>query len=450
MNKSTLIIASLLSVLLLNSCLSSDDSEVVYSNDAAISSFTLGTLKRIATTKSKLGLDSTYQTTYSGSSVKFYIDQLRHEVYNPDSLPKGVDQKKIICTITTKNGGVITIKSMTSDTLGYYSSSDSIDFTEPRTFRIYSSAGTAYNDYKISVNVHKQDSGTFVWKKMAEALPFKDATAVKLATLGTTLLAFASDGSQTKVWQTTDGTAWTQTGTTLAADGWQNVVGTGAKVYYLNNGNIYTLTAQGQTSAAARGISHLVAASHSGAYGLKSDGKGISRFDGKNWADETLDGDASALPTGLTAFSAQRLVSNDSTDVVMFIGLNGKTKAMETWEKIDEYQSSARNHSWLHITPPDGYALPVITQPNIIDYDGYSLAFGPDDFVNHSLFTPFYQTADKGLTWHKFSGFELPGGAEFNGVCSSTVDSNNFIWLFCGGTGQLWRGRINKLGWVVK
>jgi len=30
------------------------------------------------------------------------------------------------------------------------------------------------------------------------------------------------------------------------------------------------------------------------------------------------------------------------------------------------------------------------------------------------------------------------------------VDDDDNLWLFCGGTGQVWRGRLNKLGWQIK
>ena len=35
------------------------------------------------------------------------------------------------------------------------------------------------------------------------------------------------------------------------------------------------------------------------------------------------------------------------------------------------------------------------------------------------------------------------------GLCANTwyVDDDNYLWLICEGTGQVWRGRVNKLGW---
>ena len=28
------------------------------------------------------------------------------------------------------------------------------------------------------------------------------------------------------------------------------------------------------------------------------------------------------------------------------------------------------------------------------------------------------------------------------------TDDDNFIWVVCGGTGQVWRGRLNRMGWT--
>jgi hypothetical protein len=30
---------------------------------------------------------------------------------------------------------------------------------------------------------------------------------------------------------------------------------------------------------------------------------------------------------------------------------------------------------------------------------------------------------------------------------SAFSDKDNFIWLICSGTGEVWRGRLNRLGW---
>ena len=94
---------------------STDDNDVVYYDDTAITSFSLGTMNRYVHTKSSTGADSVYKTTYSGSNYAFYIDQLTCEIYNVDSLPKGTDAAHVITTISTKNGGTAIWKSSRRD-----------------------------------------------------------------------------------------------------------------------------------------------------------------------------------------------------------------------------------------------------------------------------------------------------------------------------------------------
>ena len=55
---------------------------------------------------------------------------------------------------------------MTSESLKYFYSTDSTDFSVPRDFNVYSNSGVAYRKYTVRVNVHKENAEDFVWKKM--------------------------------------------------------------------------------------------------------------------------------------------------------------------------------------------------------------------------------------------------------------------------------------------
>ena len=117
MTRKLLAFAVMLSaVLTLTSCLGDSDDEVIYPSDAAITSFTLGSLKCYTTTSSK-GVDSTYTTILKGSDYHFMIDQVNRTIYNLDSLPYGTDIAHVLCTILSKSSSSIAIKSMKSDSL---------------------------------------------------------------------------------------------------------------------------------------------------------------------------------------------------------------------------------------------------------------------------------------------------------------------------------------------
>ena len=158
----------LAATLLTTSCLGSDDDDVTTYDDVAIMSFTLGTLNRYLTTTSSTGADSTYKTTYAGSSYKMNIDHLGGRIFNSDSLLNGTDNRHVLCTITTSNSALVTVKSMTSDSLRVFSSSDSIDFSQARVFRVHSTDGAYTRDYIVSLAVRQMEQGTLLWKPMQE------------------------------------------------------------------------------------------------------------------------------------------------------------------------------------------------------------------------------------------------------------------------------------------
>jgi hypothetical protein len=157
----------LMTGMLLTSCLNSDDSTTTYYDDMAIMSFSLGTINRYSHTTTAAGKDSVYKTTYAGSVYKMNIDQLNHKIYNTDSLPIGTDAKHVLCTVTTRNNAVVYVKSLTSDTLTYFrSGQDSVDFTQPRLFRVFASDGSGSRDYLVTLNLRTQNAGRLLWTQM--------------------------------------------------------------------------------------------------------------------------------------------------------------------------------------------------------------------------------------------------------------------------------------------
>lgn len=152
-------------MLLLPSCLGNDDDATVY-DDVAVTSFTLGTLNRYVTKTTSAGNDTTYKVSYTGSLYKMAIDHVGCRIFNNDSLPIGTDLKHVVCTLATRNSAVIAVKSLTSDSVFSYSSKDSLDFSVPRTFRIFSTDGKHYRDYTVTLSARQHEAGTLVWTSM--------------------------------------------------------------------------------------------------------------------------------------------------------------------------------------------------------------------------------------------------------------------------------------------
>ena len=152
---------------LCTSCLGSESEEYTYYDDAAITSFSLGTLNCYRYLLTSDGRDSIATSTITGSDYQFYINQEQRKIFNPDSLPYGTDVEKVICSITTKNSGSIIIKHPQNDSVAVYTSTDSIDFTVPRIFFVYSQSGKYSRQYEVRVNAHQQTGDEMVWKQFS-------------------------------------------------------------------------------------------------------------------------------------------------------------------------------------------------------------------------------------------------------------------------------------------
>jgi hypothetical protein len=62
----------------------------------------------------------------------------------------------------------------------------------------------------------------------------------------------------------------------------------------------------------------------------------------------------------------------------------------------------------------------------------------------------FYKSSDGGLTWPVDNTIIIP--KDFSGDTKNFTmvkDNNSFLWIIYGSSGQVWKGRYNKLGWAV-
>ena len=153
--------------LTLTSCLGGEETTDLSSyDDMAITAFSVSSVKRTLHKTSSKGEDSTYVTTVNSSLPVFSIDQYQQKIYNLEPLPSGTDLTKVVVSITSKSSGTICLKSLTSDSLFYYSSTDSLDFSQPRELRVYALNGSGYRAYIVSMNVSTTDDNTMQWQQM--------------------------------------------------------------------------------------------------------------------------------------------------------------------------------------------------------------------------------------------------------------------------------------------
>jgi len=186
----------------LTSCLKndSDDAETISYNETAISSFALSAVNRYIHTTTSAGKDSVYRQVLTVKNYPFTIDQYQRKIYNTDSLPADCDLKHVLATIGKSTySGNIYIKSMVSDTLFVYNSSDSLDLSQTREIRVYDNTLTRYRSYTLQVN-KKSDSSTgstFIWEQMsssAEGMPADIRNEILLSEATKTGFRLTSDG----------------------------------------------------------------------------------------------------------------------------------------------------------------------------------------------------------------------------------------------------------------
>lgn len=448
----------------LTSCLG-DDQEYTYYDDVAITSFKLGALNLYRHTLSSTGADSTYKRTLSFADYAFNIDQLKGEIWNADSLPMGIDASKVLCTITSKNSGVIAIKSMTSDSLSAYNSKDSIDFSEPRVFRVYNTNGIADRAYTIRLNVHQEEDDSCVWTKVASAnTSIANLTNMKALSLEDKVYLFGNEGDTPKLYTTTlaDGVNWTEVATSpvLSVDAAKNVILKNETFFCLSEGKLLkSADATNWDEVISTDLRQLIAATSAHLYALSADNKIMSSADdGVTWIEEELDEDASFLPSEDISYACRTLETNDGAEKVLLIGNRSSEDYPNdyrsvVWTKIDEYSEGSRNHAWSYtaLSWENKYRLSRAKNWQIINYDHANFKAICGNGIMDSDITALsqiYHSGDDGITWVKDNVMRIP--SELSTDASSfamTKDKKNSVWIICGGTGQVWKARINRLVW---
>lgn len=462
MKSKTINIAVLLAALFsLVSCLDTNDGDYVYTDDSAVTAFSVTSAKKAVHVKASNGADSVYYTTATLTAYKFVIDQQRCVIYNPDSLPYGVDPTKLIVSANSVNSGSLVLKSMTSDSLSYLSTTDSLDFSKPRELQVYSLSGAAVRKYEVRVNVHQEPADQFNWTKLPTPTAFTNANGVKsfvvtTASGATRRFLLASDGTTTTVYRADGDNAWTAATPNfnhiLAAETYRSAAVKHDTLFVCDNG-VVMATTDGDTwtqqATAEAGVARIIAANPIRLYAYNNEGVMVSSDDsGKTWKAASIDESASLLPNGDITYATLPLSTNANAYRTLLIGSvpEASTTAFSIWGKIDEGTAYSENQPWMfydHNTL-NRHELSLMQNFSAFTYDGKIMMVGNEDRV---YLPNFYASRDGGITWEADTVITSPLGFFVIGPYTVSVDKDNFIWFVSGKTGETWRGRINRLGW---
>lgn len=442
-------IALITATLSLSSCLSSDETTVEYTHDTAITAFSLGSLDRY--TKTKAGKDTLLKANVTGSDYKFYIDQAQRLIYNVDSLPCGVRDTAILATISSKNSSPILLMDINKpdSVAAYYSSSDSINFSKPRFIRVYSSDYSAYAEYKVTVNVHKELPYEFKWHELAQnnsqLAAFSDLKAVAC---GDYIYVFGKTTEGTKVLKSAinDGSAWSpiMMNESLNSDAYQSAVALEGKLYISDGGKVYASDDAATWTSVSKNadIKQLIGASSKNLYAYTATGISVSKDKGVSWEAEKLDKDADYLPTQNISMNAAGVLSAKNVENVMLMGTRDKAlndTIATTWLRTVDYDVNAEAGQWnyLEIENNKSGKMPWLDQVITCAADTGFVALGNNG--------KWYKSQNAGLTWKQDKMVVLPAKFATEGRFAFCRDKQHYYWIIRNG--YVWRGRFNIDGW---
>ena len=442
-------IALITATLSLSSCLSSDETTVEYTHDTAITAFSLGSLDRY--TKTKAGKDTLLKANVKGSDYKFYIDQAQRLIYNVDSLPCGVRDTAILATIRSKNSSPILLMDINKpdSVAAYYSSSDSINFSKPRFIRVYSSDYSAYAQYQVTVNVHKELPYEFKWHELAQnnsqLTAFSDLKAVAC---GDDIYVFGKTAEGTQVLKSAinDGSAWSSImmNVNLSSDAYQSAVALEGKLYISDGGKVYA-SADAATwalvSSENADVKQLIGASSKNLYAYNTAaGISVSKDMGVSWEQEKLDTDKAYLPTQNISMNVAGVLSAKDVENVMLLGTRDKAlndTVATTWLRTVDYANEDGQWNYLEIEKNKSGKMPWLDQVITCAADTGFVALGSNG--------KWYKSQDAGLTWKQDAMVVLPAKFATEGRFAFCRDKQHYYWIIRNG--YVWRGRFNIDGW---
>ena len=459
---------------LMTSCLGGDDEITIDDwilGNAQISGFSL-------TNDSITGL----------SSVKFTIDQLNGKIFNKDSMPYGtVIDEKVLCKLTFDSyldvANVAFVNILTNDTV--WGTTDSVDFSTPVEITVYPLDGITTKKYEAKINIHQVNPETMVWQKHSDMFSDKKYNDMKVISFRDSYYMYVCE----------DGVYSLFVSETEKIDNWREITLSGFpdKAILLqiaeNEGGLYVITEDGglycsseeqnssgeQQWSQIEGVptiktllgylsANIISNRPSAITGIAvEDGtmKFFSIFKNNSWDT------GSVVPANfpVSGFGSIHYEAMYNPRIVIAAGRDmNDYMSNDVWSTIDGKSWALISTNGVPFSPREGVALSI--------YDNCFFLVGGIDNKGKAL-KDIYFSVDQGITWfHNYftyvdsedenseeqvlvekSIYEMPEDYASRCFNSVIVDDNNYMLLFGGKASKdtnvlsdLWRGRINRLG----
>lgn len=430
---------------LLTGCMS-DDYDYETTGNCVITNITLGTLNQLVHTKTSSGTDSTYIAAVTGSLYPMSIDHVARRVFNLDSLPAGTDVSKVVFSNFTSSSSA-TIRSLVTGRDSVFSVKDSTDFSVPREITVHAEDGISKRTYTVEVRVHNEDGEATTWNRIGISAGLQDAQPKRVIEAGSRLYVFAVTGNGTPALFSADTStpaALEENPITPSTIDPESVVYGEGMFYALAGGALMRSTdgiAWNEAGATLpNGCARFKALALSGTQRLigVADDRIISSTDaGNTWQENTRDTQAGLPTDAITGLCTAPRTGTRHETLVLVGNYNG---APSVW-KQDIDPTGTDNYPWMKLMPATTNACPPLESYTLAAYDRGILLTGRS--AGNTL-ADFYMSYDSGNTWlTAIVSAPAATGTEF----AVATDNEGHIFLFCSGTGEVWRGCLNRLGW---
>ncbi|MDR1937881.1 MAG: DUF5018 domain-containing protein [Tannerellaceae bacterium] len=431
-------------MMLMASCLNSDDITTTELKDAQISSLVLS-----------------HDSVTDLKNVKFTIDQLQGLIFNKDSLPYGTQVNKVICTLTYAVGvnAIGVAQEAAGDTI-WWNGTDSLDFSKPVKFFTTAYDGATQKTYTAWVNIHQENPDSMAWERYA-ALPANGADEQKVVRYthqgadAYLMYVKASGANQLYYALTADAKNWSELPLTgLPGDTdlsqitpYENALYAPAAtgLYRSEDGADWTKPEDAPLVKAILGVikegrntPSLLATL------VESDGSYI--FAGMDREKQWTQG--GAIPGGFPVSGFGSVSSNRMNSEYLTV-VAGK-----------DSQGQVLNTTWATSNATDWAVLSGERENFFEKKAGAMLAIYDDKFylagginAEGKASKDIHYSVDNGVTWFPADSLKsFPEEYAARGYASVQVDADNYMLVFGGKTGngakplnELWRGRINRL-----
>ena len=435
----------------ISSCLDSDVTEYEFSSDASITAFSIADSIVTAYPAVVNGKDTTLTFGVVGAKYPFVINQKEGLIYNPDSLPFGTDVRKVVVNITADTQGIYIVAEKDS----LWESTDSLNFEKPIQFKVMAEIGSFGRNYTAKINVHQQDPDSLTWSNI-ESNFNKSIQKQKAVYANKNIYVFAADEAGISMTQTAEGSVWselTKTNLPVGAD-LVSVMSWGDQFYILADQELYTSMdgLNWNKVETTQRFSQLLANIHNTytqkMVGIDMDNYCLESEDGITWTrNEEMPAE---FPKSNFASVNFALNTNAKISKIVLLGDNGLATdtTTTTWTQL------STEDYWTELTLENSKnACPKLENQGLIHYNNELYTFGGSGQFKGTLepFSHFYVSIDNGISWEAItSKFMFP--TAFNdlyeaasGNYSYVVDDQQYIWIMWSQTGEVWRGRLNKL-----